>query len=498
MIEFALTYGFRIFWALLLGAVVAGSLRASWEVENGKKNFRFGLRDRSDTVVWLDPLIFPCAVVLYLGAGVFWYAKMKTTPELVNIVIDIFLYVSIYFTLLLLLLPILRKYYTARTCAAFWLIPIFLYYQPQVFYSYSIVPPKIILYIPGDLLKLLLCIWLTGFGIIFVWQVISHIRFSGKLKRYSLPVTDKVLLHKWESMKEERNISYPIGLKYCSVITTPLTVGMWKKNKVTYLPEKKFSGEEAELIFSHELWHIQRKDTHTKFFLRFCNALGWIHPFVWLAIKKAEDDLELSCDEAVLRGADSERRKKYAQLLLSIAGDSRGFSTCLSASAKTLRYRLKATMPGNSKRLGLFLLFLVTFLTFLSVGNLAMATDRGTIAELSGRDLTRVEDAEIWDADGESRIMIEDTEGLAEYLEALQVEKVLTDYDAAASETDGQYLFGSVAGSELSFSIYDDYLVIYDPDKGREQYHLCTPTDWDQIRMQYREGGKRSADICVE
>ena len=493
MIEFALTYGFRIFWALLLGAVVAGSLRASWEVENGKKNFGFGLRDRSDTVVWLDPLIFPCAVVLYLGAGVFWYAKMKTMPELVNIVIDIFLYVSIYFTLLLLLLPILRKYYTARTCATLWLIPLFLLYQP-----YLSLPPKIILYFPGELLKLLICIWLTGFVIIFAGQIVSHIRFVWNLKQHSLPVADEGLLRKWESMKEERNISYPIGLKYCSVITTPLTVGMWKKNKVTYLPEKKFSGEEAELIFSHELWHIQRKDTHTKFFLRFCNALGWIHPFVWLAIKKAEDDLELSCDEAVLRGADSERRKKYAQLLLSIAGDSRGFSTCLSASAKTLRYRLKATMPGNSKRLGLFLLFLVTFLSFLSVGNLAMATDRGTIAELSGRDLTRVEDAEIWDADGESRIMIEDTEGLAEYLEALQVEKVLTDYDAAASETDGQYLFGSVAGSELSFSIYDDYLVIYDPDKGREQYHLCTPTDWDQIRMQYREGGKRSADICVE
>ena len=498
MIGFALTYGFRIFWALLLGAVVAGSLRASWEVENGKKNFGFGLRDRSDTVVWLDPLIFPCAVVLYLGAGVFWYAKMKTMPELVNIVIDIFLYVSIYFTLLLLLLPILRKYYTARTCAAFWLIPIFLYYQPQVFYSYSILPPKIILYIPGELLKLLLCIWLTGFGIIFVWQVISHIRFAGKLKRYSLPVTDNVLLHKWELMKEERAVSYPIGLKYCSVITTPLTVGMWKKNKITYLPERKFSGEEAELIFSHELWHIQRKDTHTKFFLRFCNALGWIHPFVWLAIKKAEDDLELSCDEAVLRGADSERRKKYAQLLLSIAGDSRGFSTCLSASAKTLRYRLKATMPGNSKRLGLFFLFLVTFLSFLSVGNLALATDRGTIAEIAGRDLTKVADVQVWDEDRENSISIDDTEGLAEYLEALQVEKVLTDYDAAASETDGQYLFGSVAGSELSFSIYDDYLVIYDPDKGREQYHLCTPTDWDQIRMQYREGGKRSADICVE
>ena len=490
-----LEYGFWFFWALILGALVAGAFRGSWQVENGKKNIRwYGLRYRSDTVVWVDPILFPVAAAIYFGLGLYACIKMKIPLNYISIVIiDVFLFITVYFTLLFLLLPLLRKYYTARTCATLWLIPVFLLYQP-----YLSLPPKIILYFPGDLLNLLICIWLAGFGIIFVGQVISHICFVRNLKQHSLPMTDEALLNKWESMKEQRNISYPISLKYCSVITTPLTVGMWQKMMITYLPEKKFSGEEAELIFSHELWHIQRKDTHTKFFLRFCNALGWIHPFVWLAIKKAEDDLELSCDEAVLRGADSERRKKYAQLLLSIAGDSRGFSTCLSASAKTLRYRLKATMPGNSKRLGLFLLFLVTFLSFLSVGNLAMATDRGTIAELSGRDLTRVEDAEIWDADGESRIMIEDTEGLAEYLEALQVEKVLTDYDAAASETDGQYLFGSVAGSELSFSIYDDYLVIYDPDKGREQYHLCTPTDWDQIRMQYREGGKRSADICVE
>ena len=310
-------------------------------------------------------------------------------------------------------------------------------------------------------------------------------------------MTDKVLLHKWESMKEERNISYPIGLKYCSVITTPLTVGMWKKNKVTYLPEKKFSGEEAELIFSHELWHIQRKDTHTKFFLRFCNALGWIHPFVWLAIKKAEDDLELSCDEAVLRGADSERRRNMRSFSFLSQEIPAAFPRAFLLLPKHCVIA-ESTMPGNSKRLGLFLLFLVTFLSFLSVGNLALATDRGTIAEIAGRELTRVADVQVWDEDRENSISIDDTEGLAEYLEDLQVEKVLTDYDAAASETDGQYLSGSVAGSELSFSIYDDYLVIYDPDKGREQYHLCTPTDWDQIRMQYREGGKRSADICVE
>ena len=491
-----LQYGFWIFWALILGALVAGAFRGSWQVENGKNNIRwYGLRYRSDTVVWVDPILFPAAAAIYFGLGLYACIKMKIPLNYISIVIiDVFLFITVYFTLLFLLLPLLRKYYTARTCATLWLIPLFLLYQP-----YLSLPPKIILYFPGELLKLLICIWLTGFVIIFVGQIVSHIRFVWNLKQHSLPVADEGLLRKWESMKEERNISYPIGLKYCSVITTPLTVGMWQEKMITYLPEKKFSAEEAELIFSHELWHIQRKDTHTKFFLRFCNALGWIHPLVWFAIKKAEDDLELSCDEAVLRGADSERRKKYAQLLLSIAGDSRGFSTCLSASAKTLRYRLKATMPGKSKRLGLLLLFLVTVLGCLSGGSLALATDRGTIAELSGRDLTRVEDAEIWGADGESRIMIEDTVGLAEYMEGLQVEKVLTDYEAASYESDAQHLSGSLAGSGLSFSIYDDYLVIIDPDKGREQYHLCTPTDWEHIQTLYSiADGKTNVGICVE
>ena len=491
-----LEYGFWIFWALILGALVAGAFRGSWQVENGKKNISwYGLRYRSDTVVWVDPILFPAAAAIYFGLGLYACIKMEIPLNYISIVIiDVFLFITVYFTLLFLLLPLLRKYYTARTCATLWLIPLFLLYQP-----YLSLPPKIILYFPGELLKLLICIWLTGFVIIFVGQIVSHIRFVWNLKQHSLPVADEGVLNKWESMKEERNISYPIGLKYCSVITTPLTVGMWQEKMITYLPEKKFSAEEAELIFSHELWHIQRKDTHTKFFLRFCNALGWIHPLVWFAIKKAEDDLELSCDEAVLRGADSERRKKYAQLLLSIAGDSRGFSTCLSASAKTLRYRLKATMPGKSKRLGLLLLFLVTVLGCLSGGSLALATDRGTIAELSGRDLTRVEDAEIWGADGESRIMIEDTVGLAEYMEGLQVEKVLTDYEAASYESDAQHLSGSLAGSGLSFSIYDDYLVIIDPDKGREQYHLCTPTDWEHIQTLYSiADGKTNVGICVE
>ena len=140
-----LEYGFWIFWALILGALVAGAFRGSWQVENGKKNISwYGLRYRSDTVVWVDPILFPAAAAIYFGLGLYACIKMEIPLNYISIVIiDVFLFITVYFTLLFLLLPLLRKYYTARTCATLWLIPLFLLYQP-----YLSLPPKIILYFP--------------------------------------------------------------------------------------------------------------------------------------------------------------------------------------------------------------------------------------------------------------------------------------------------------------------------------------------------------------
>lgn len=103
---------------------------------------------------------------------------------------------------------------------------------------------------------------------------------------------------------------------------------------------------------------------------------------MWIAVKKGEEDLELSCDEIVLKDADDVGRKRYAQLLLSIAGDSRGFSTCLSSSARSLRYRLKAAMPQKTKRLGTGLLFVIMFLSTLAVGRTGLSVERGYTADL--------------------------------------------------------------------------------------------------------------------
>lgn len=483
MPELTFANGFRIFWALFLGTVLAGGFRGAWNAENGKRGyFR---RERSDTVVWLDPIVFPILIMIYLGLG---FVAVRKSGLMIVSMADLFLFISVYFTFLLLLLPILRRYYTARTCATLWLVPVFLYYQPHIIYSTAKLSPVVKIYIPQKVLTVLLFVWATGFVVIFTMQVVSHIRFVRNLRSHSRPVEDEDLLKQWEDMQKEIDYTLPVELRYCSVIGSPLSVGMRKKNKITYLPERAFTEEDAELIFSHELHHIQRSDTHTKFFLRFSNALGWIHPLVWLAVRRAEDDLELSCDEIVLKNADADKRKRYAELLLSIAGDSRGFSTCLSASAKALRYRLKSALPCRDKRLGVVLLFVVMALSSLSAGRIALITGRGNIEEVAGIESGSIAEAEIgicsfWDDGTADGTPITDTDLLSRYISNLEVEKEIAIYEENSGLIGDPCLSGDWERDDMGFMLTDHYIIIYNyKNATSEKYRLCVPTDWEYLR----------------
>lgn len=489
-----LTYAYimRIFWALFLAVMVAAAFRVSWKLENGKKTME---NSRTDTTVWIDPVIFVVLLILQLVLVLVCYVNSTGFTRAFALLIDIFLFVSIYFTLLLLLLPVLRKHYTARTCATLWLIPVFLFYQPYMVSNITIELPYAVFYVPENIMELLFGIWLAGFLIILAVQVASHLSFSRELKSDSRPVEDPAVTHLWERGMKKIRLNLPVKLRFSNRVSTPLTVGMRKKHKITYLPEKEYTEEELKLIFSHELHHIQRNDTHTKFFLKFCNALGWPHPFVWLAVKRAEEDLELSCDEIVLKDADSERRRTYANLLLTTAGNSRGFTTCLSASAKTLKYRMKETVKGKQKRLGIGLLFLVMFLSCFTLGKIAFATDRMGMAEAM-----RLEEIEISCASLNERTEktedeekpseptpaeIKDVNSLSDYLSGRQVEKMVYNYQPGSpiQEQEDLILYGEIESTDVTFSIFGEYMEIYPYGyTDHVLYHITEPLDWEYIR----------------
>ena len=103
-------------------------------------------------------------------------------------------------------------------------------------------------------------------------------------------------------------------------IQSPFVKGIFKS--VIYLPPG-LKEEEQEYIILHEQCHIKRKDPLFKMLAFLALCIHWFNPLVWLAFVLANKDMEMSCDEAVLKKMGQEIRADYAASLLSLATGSR-------------------------------------------------------------------------------------------------------------------------------------------------------------------------------
>lgn len=336
----------------------------------------------------------------------------------------LFLYISIYYAALLCLLPLFRRFISARACATLWLLPNLLYFTT---YLKDIkIKPLFIITLPRRWLALLAAVWGTGFICVFLWQLVSHLRYRHFLLQGAEPATDEAVLSQWSNGQWQHEVKRPIPLLYSHKTTTPVTIGCFEQTMRLVLPPRHYTEQELNLIFRHELRHIQRCDTRTKAFLGFCVAMCWFNPLMWVARRRVADDLELSCDEAVLAGSDQTTRQQYADLLLKTAGDGRGYTTCLSGTANSLRYRLKNVVAPRKRFSGGAVVGLTMLVLLLGAGSIALASSSGTVKELifdkapEGITIDRVSTYN-WQA----RSIYGWEEGaLTEYLASLQVQQI--------------------------------------------------------------------------
>lgn len=184
MRDITLSYLFRIFWALFLGFMLVYSFRKSWNIEHGRKKPSPDAPGNG-IVILQDPLTLPFLCIVYIFLLVLLYG-MDASGYVFSFGFDLFCFITVYFPLLLFLLPFLRNRYTARTCATLWLIPVFLFYQPIYIYLGSLLPTQPAFYIPQPAVTLLFFVWLTGFAITLLLQILSHLYFYRTLK-ISLP-----------------------------------------------------------------------------------------------------------------------------------------------------------------------------------------------------------------------------------------------------------------------------------------------------------------------
>lgn len=108
-------------------------------------------------------------------------------------------------------------------------------------------------------------------------------------------------------------------------IPTPFVFGV--VNPRIYLPGG-LSEEERTFVLAHERVHVARKDYLVKILAWVSVCIHWFNPLVWMAYVLMERDMEMSCDEAVLRKMGMEVRQDYSRALLSLSCEKRMAGGC--------------------------------------------------------------------------------------------------------------------------------------------------------------------------
>lgn len=164
-------------------------------------------------------------------------------------------------------------------------------------------------------------IWMAGITVLLCYSVVSLLRLRRKLMS-SARLRDNIRL--------------------ADQISSPFVMGLFRPK--IYLPSS-LSGDERDYIILHEQYHIRRGDHIGKLLAFAALCIHWFNPLVWLAFFLSAKDMEMSCDEAVLRKLGPEIRSAYSQSLLSLATGRRVIGgTPLAFGEGDTKSRIKNTL----------------------------------------------------------------------------------------------------------------------------------------------------------
>ena len=226
-----------------------------------------------------------------------------------------------------------------------------------------------------DLGYVLSVVWGVGVLLVTVWQLYRYLAFYYVLEQSSHPAARNPLLAAFEEQKRSLGISRNIPLRVTRVADCPMLAGFVRP--ALYLPDEDLSAEDAAFIFRHELTHYKRRDLWLKLLLVAARAVHWFNPLVHHMARLAQEDIEMACDEAVVRGMDFSARRAYGQTILRSVEKQvkkRALVSCFTGDKEGLMRRLEGLFEKRIKKCGIVLVLGAA----LAVGALGCAFSVGT------------------------------------------------------------------------------------------------------------------------
>lgn len=181
--------------------------------------------------------------------------------------------------------------------------------------------------------------WLAGIGLLLLYTAVSYLRLRRKIRT-------AVLLRD--------------NIYQCETVVSPFVLGSIKPK--IYLPFQ-IGSQDMEYVIAHEQAHIRRKDHLWKPIGFLLLTVHWFNPLIWLGYILLCRDIEIACDEKVVKKLQSEQRADYSQALLNCSVSRRMVAACPLAFGEVgVKERVKGVLNYKKPAFWLIVLAVVVIL----------------------------------------------------------------------------------------------------------------------------------------
>ena len=188
----------------------------------------------------------------------------------------------------------------------------------------------------NHMMNILSIVWTIGILLLIAYTVISYWRLHREI--------DTAVRYK-DNLFQSENVS------------SPFVLGLIKPR--IYLPFS-INGQDLEHVVAHEQAHIHRKDHWWKPLGFLLLTIHWFNPFVWLSYVLLCRDIELACDEKVIRELGNEQRADYTQALVACSINRRTIAACPLAFGEVgVKERVKSVMNYKKPAFGIVILAVI-------------------------------------------------------------------------------------------------------------------------------------------
>lgn len=353
----------------------------------------------------------------------------------------------------------------------------------------------------------LVCIWGLGMAVFAGWQAFAYWKFAYLLRLSATPAERDTLRRVFAEQKQSLGVRRDIPLVVTPAADCPMLAGFLRP--VLYLPDEALSEQEAMFIFRHELTHYKRGDLWLKLLLTAAKTVHWFNPLVYLMARFAQEDIELACDDAVVRGMDSVQRRAYGETILRSAVaqvKKRALVSCFTGDKETLMRRFEGLFDKRAKKRGVALVVAAAVL----VGTLGCAVSVGESKNELTEEL-RLQLAQEWlqRPEYETTNATVKLDGDDTYILYDHYNKVVWEGEIVQSlplrtgaklsfekDGDGWQVSGSELIAESGVASLDEFRILYENDLGFPDFlGRIAQSDWDPSMMDISTPDKAAVNL---